>query len=88
MKDYIAVNGHQGVYTLVTPNGQVAVSRAHRWVRSLRLDSIINNVKEIITMEKENLYLIHGEDYLRHIEEKLESAVDGDHPHALHQKRS
>ena len=23
-------------------------------------------------MEKENLYLIHGEDYLRHIEEKLE----------------
>ena len=23
-------------------------------------------------MKKENLYLIHGEDYLRHIEEKLE----------------
>ena len=23
-------------------------------------------------MEKENLYLIHGEDYLRHIDEKLE----------------
>ena len=23
-------------------------------------------------MEKDNLYLIHGEDYLRHIEEKLE----------------
>ena len=23
-------------------------------------------------MDKENLYLIHGEDYLRHIEEKLE----------------
>ena len=23
-------------------------------------------------MEKENLYLIHGEDYLRHIEKKLE----------------
>ena len=29
-------------------------------------------------MKKENLYLIHGEDYLRHIEEKLELLCCGE----------
>ena len=73
VRDYIVRQRSSAARTPSSPPWARACSGScSAAARPFPTDSTINDIKERNTMKKENLYLIHGEDYLRHIEEKLE----------------